>query len=85
MLSSLITCSSSRWWKKADFARGLEGELRESRDKNLKFLEAHFTPRQARLSLAALADLLLRCALAKPWPKDHGIDEVLQKIPIGKY
>ena len=67
MLSALSIRRSCHWWKKKpDFANGLEDLLRESRDKYLKILEAHFVPAQARLSLLAPVDSLLRCALAKP-------------------
>ena len=55
--------------QKPDLINAVEGMLREIRAKLLAPLEVLTSPSQARLDVAVLADLIVRCLLAKPWPE----------------
>ena len=61
----------------------VEGHLRDFRTKYLEDLEKLSQPLKARLDLAVLADLIIRCLLAKPWPKDP--QGIVIQLGTGKY
>ena len=69
--------------KKADWVKSLEALFAEARSKYLPLLEARSSKAQARLELAVLTDLCIRCALAKPWPES--LKGLLSKTPTGKF
>ena len=51
----------------------LENTLNQLRNHQLPILESILSPSQARLELQVLADLVIRCTLAKPWPNILGM------------
>ena len=66
------------------------GILRDIRAKLLAPLEAIAGPSQARLDLAVLADLLVRCLIAKQWPgslwvASPRIKTLLHQAGLGKF
>ena len=63
----------------------LEGLLRDFRTKYLEDLEALSQPLFARLDLAVLADLIIRCLLAKPWPRPKDPQGIVIQLGTGKY
>ena len=79
----LDTTAISALMKKPDLLLAVEKSLSEARDKYLPILEALSSATQARLDLAVLADLIMRCVFAKPWPEDH--QNLLAKICVGKF
>ena len=68
---------------KQSLATELEGLLRDCRSKYLEDLEKLAGSLKARLDLAVLADLIIRCLLAKPWPKIH--EGLVIQSATGKY
>ena len=54
--------------KSTDVITLLESELKKARASYIPILEKQLAPLQARLEVAELADLFVRCALAKPYP-----------------
>ena len=69
--------------KKADWVKSLEALLADARSNYLPLLEATSSKTQARLELSVLADLFIRCALAKPWPES--LKGLLNNTPTGKF
>ena len=63
----------------------LEGLLRDCRSKYLEDLEKLSGSLKARLDLAVLADLIIRCLLAKPWPRPKDPQGIVIQLGTGKY
>ena len=55
--------------KNTDVITLLESELKKARASYIPILEKQLAPLQARLEVAELADLFVRCASNKPYPK----------------
>ena len=64
--------------KKQDLVDVVDKELRTLREKYLPLLEKLSSPKQARLDLAWLADLVIRCLLSKAWNPACPF-----KVPVG--
>ena len=69
--------------KKAGQVQDLECLLQGIRNEYLPLLEATSSASQALLDLAALADLIIRCLLGKPWPEE--LKTFLGKQAIGRF
>ena len=54
--------------KSTELVNKMEAELKLARASYLPILERQLAPQQARLEIAGLADLLVRCAFQKPFP-----------------
>ena len=59
----------------------IENTLKEAHDEYLGHLQRFLTPRAAKLELAVLQDLLIRCFLHKTWPLEFPMKV---KLPLGK-
>ena len=76
--------------KKPDLIKAIEAILRDIRATLLEPLQAITGPAQARLDLAVLADLLVRCLLAKQWPEafwahSARLKTLMHQAGVGKF
>ena len=58
------------WAKKSELVLSLEKVIRETKSEYLPILEKGLGHKTARLEMAVLIDLLIRCMFAKPWPEN---------------
>ena len=71
------------FFKKPEILVAIDTAMSQARDKYLPLLEAMSNACGARQDLAVYADLLIRCAVYKPWPKD--LVDLMGKVPTGKF
>ena len=69
--------------KKPEILAALDASLSQARDKYLPLLEPLSNACGARQDLFVYGDLIIRCAVAKPWPK--GLGHLMAKVTPGKF
>ena len=66
--------------RKPESLQSLETHIRSINQKYMPILEPLLGSQQARLAVSDYINLVVRCILCKPWPKDIKIT-----LPVGKY
>ena len=66
--------------RKPESLQSLETHIRSIKQKYMPILEPLLGSQQARLAVSDYINLVVRCILCKPWPKDMKIS-----LPVGKY
>ena len=69
--------------KKPEILAALDASLSQARDKYLPLLEPLSNACGARQDLFVYGDLIIRCAVATPWPK--GLGDLMVKVTPGKF
>ena len=68
--------------KKPEALKSLEAKLKDLKHKHILRLESQLGPQHARIEVAPLINLVIRCQLCKAWPQD--LDPKIT-LPVGNY